>query len=241
MADQFSQQELELQEEAIAFARKNKKKIGKRLTDTSRFVPEKEPVTVFMAGCPGAGKTEASIELIDSVKDGGGEILRVDPDELRSELPGYTGDNSWLFQGGVSILVEKVLDLALKQRQTFLLDGTLARYEVACRNIERCLAKGRLVQVLYVYQEPLQAWEFVQAREAREGRRILAEDFINQYFTVREVVNRLKVEYPAIKVDLLLKNRDGSDRFYKANVERIDNYIPEKYSRADLERMLGLD
>lgn len=128
MTKQLSKEELELQEEAIAFARKHKKKIGRRLTDTSRFVPEKEPVTVFMAGCPGAGKTEASIELIDSVKDGGGEILRIDPDELRSELPGYTGDNSWLFQGGVSILVEKVLDLALKQRQTFLLDGTLARF-----------------------------------------------------------------------------------------------------------------
>ena len=137
--------------------------------------------------------------------------------------------------------MEKVIDLALKQDQTFLLDGTLARYEVARRNIERCLTKGRLVQVLYVYQEPLQAWEFVQAREAREGRRILAEDFINQYFTARDVVNRLKVEYSAIKVDLLLKNRDGSNRFYQANVERIDNYIPEKYSRADLERMLGLD
>lgn len=241
MADKLSQKELELQEEAIAFARKNKKKIGKRLTDTSRFVPERDPVTVFMAGCPGAGKTEASIELIDSVKDGGGEILRIDPDELRSELPGYSGGNSWLFQGGVSILVEKVIDLALKQGQTFLLDGTLARYEVARRNIERCLNKGRLVQILYVYQEPIQAWEFVQAREAREGRRILLNDFINQYFTAREVVNRLKVEYPDIRVDLLLKNRDGSHRFYKANVERIDNYIPEKYSRADLERMLGLD
>jgi len=241
MADQLSKEELELQEEAIAFARKNKKKIGRRLTDTSRFAPEKEPVTVFMAGCPGAGKTEASIELIDSVKDGDGEILRIDPDELRSELPGYTGDNSWLFQGGVSILVEKVVDLALKQRQTFLLDGTLARYEVARRNVERCLNKGRFVQILHVYQEPLQAWEFVQAREAKEGRRILSEDFIDQYFTARDVVNRLKDEFPDIRVDLLLKNRDGSHRFYKANVERIDNYIPEKYSRADLERMLGLE
>lgn len=97
------------------------------------------------------------------------------------------------------------------------------------------------MQILYVYQEPLQAWEFVQARETSEGRRILPEDFINQYFTARDAVNMLKEAYPDIRVDLLLKNRDGSHRFYKANVERIDNYIPEKYSRADLERMLGLD
>jgi hypothetical protein len=67
----------------------------------------------------------------------------------------------------------------LKQRQSFLLDGTLASYEVAQGNIERALGKGRLVQILYVYQEPLLAWTFVQAREACEGRRILRKDFIN--------------------------------------------------------------
>jgi len=237
----LSEYELKLKEEVIAYARKNKKKIARRLTDTAHYVPEKSPVSVFMAGSPGAGKTEASIGLLESMKGSDVGILRIDPDELRSELPGYTGTNSWLFQGGVSILVEKMIDLALKQRQSFLLDGTLAKYDVTRRNIERSLAKERFVQILYVYQEPLLAWRFVQAREVREQRRIPPESFVDQYFAAREVVNCLKCEYAErVSVDLLLKNRDGTRRFYKANVDRIDNHIPEKYTRADLERMLGL-
>ncbi|MGU9958140.1 MAG: zeta toxin family protein [Arenicellales bacterium WSBS_2016_MAG_OTU3] len=52
--------------------------------------------------------------------------------------------------------------------------------------------KGRTVQILYVYQEPILAWNFVQSREAVEGRRILPEHFIKQYFAARDVVNKLK-------------------------------------------------
>jgi len=76
------------------FARANKKAIAKRFTDVARFTPEDEPVSVFMAGSPGAGKTEASIELLVMVEESGVEILRIDPDELRYEFPDYTGNNS---------------------------------------------------------------------------------------------------------------------------------------------------
>jgi UDP-N-acetylglucosamine kinase len=159
-----------IKKEAVDYAKKHKKEIAKRLTDPKRFIPEKTPVSVFMAGSPGAGKTEAAIELLASIaKKDGVEILYIDPDELRHLLPGYTGDNSWLFQGAVSILVEKIHDMALDQKQSFLLDGTLSNYDIAKKNIERSLKKGRDVQILYVYQEPMQAWEFVQAREALEG------------------------------------------------------------------------
>lgn len=112
---------------------------------------------------------------------------------------------------------------------------------MALRNVERSLAKRRAVQILYVYQEPEQAWRFVQAREAAEGRRIQPEDFIRQYFAARRVVNRLKVELgKAVQVDLLMKNNDGSQRFYRAGVDQIDNHIPEKYSPAEVRHLLGI-
>lgn len=141
----------------------------------------------------------------------------------------------------MSILVEKILDLALDQRQSFVLDGTLANLEKARANVERSLKKGRFVQILYVYQDPLLAWEFVQAREASEGRRILSEHFIEQYFAARDVVNALKIEFGKdVHVDLLLKHVDNSSRLYKAGVDKIDYHIPEKYTRASLEARLGL-
>jgi UDP-N-acetylglucosamine kinase len=230
-------EEAQIQEAAIVFAKANRKQIVARLTDTATFPGEDLPVSVFMAGSPGAGKTEASIELLDSLD--GPPVLRIDPDELRSEFTGYTGGNAWLFQRAVTVLVERIHDTALKQRQSFLLDGTLSNYDVAQGNIERSLKKGRPVQILYVYQEPQSAWRFVQARELKDGRGIRPETFVDQYFAARKVVDELKVKFAqAIKIDLLLKNLDGSRRQYCANVDRIQNYVPEKYSREDVEKMV---
>lgn len=225
-------------DEAIAYAKANRRAIAKRCTDTHIYLPEEQPVSVYMAGSPGAGKTEASIELIANL---GGTVLRIDPDDLRTELPGYNGDNAWLFQRAVSVLVDRILDEAFGQSQSFLLDGTLTNYDRAVANIERSLRKKRRVQVLYVYQEPAQAWGFVQAREAIEGRRILPQTFVDQYFGARDVVNRLKRHFgDDVRIDLLLKNIDGTNRTFVANVDQIDSYIPEKYDVDALRRMLGL-
>lgn len=140
----------------------------------------------------------------------------------------------------VSVLVERILDTALKQKQSYLLDGTLTNYAKAKENMERSLHRDRAVQVLYVYQEPQQAWRFVQAREAIEGRRIEPETFVRQYFEARQVVNRLKTELgKVIEVDLLLKNNDGSHRAYQANIDQIDNHVPEKYDAQALATLLG--
>lgn len=236
----LTEAEEQIQQEALEFARSHKKAIAKRLTDPAIFIPEENPVSVFMAGSPGAGKTEASIELIKAID--GPPIIRIDPDELRAEFEAYDGTNAWLFQKGVSVLVDKIHDLALDQSQSFLLDGTLSNYDRSRENVKRSLKKGRVVQILYVYQEPLLAWQFVQARETAEGRRILQEDFINQYFAARDVVNRLKKEFSTdIRVDLLLKNIDNSHRMYKAGVDQIDHHIPEKYTRADVVELLKLN
>lgn len=105
-----------MRDEAISFARSNKKAIAKRRAARTVYPPEQDPVSVFMAGSPGAGKTEASIALVNLFADTA--ILRIDPDELRSEFAEYAGGNAWIFQSGVSNLVEKILDLAFEQRQS---------------------------------------------------------------------------------------------------------------------------
>ena len=234
----FTADEQRIWDDAIAFARSNKKAIGRRLTSIDIYPAEEEPVSVFMSGSPGAGKTEASIALVTLFSNSA--ILRIDPDELRSEFPEYRGGNAYLFQGAVSILVSKILDFALDRRQSFLLDGTLSNLDVARQNVDRSLAKGRYVQILYVYQNPLLAWEFVKAREQAEGRRILVEHFVEQYFAARDVVNRLKLEYGKdIHVDLLQKHIDNSDRLYKAGVEKIDYHIPERFTREQLVAAIG--
>lgn len=224
------------EEKAIAFAKANRTRIARERTDPKTFPGEDNPVSVFMAGSPGAGKTEASIELLDSFGSEGAKILRIDPDELRAEFPDYGGSNAWLFQRAVTVVIERIHDMALQQKQSFLLDGTLSSYNVAERNILRSLEKGRVVQILYVYQE---AWKFVQAREVKEGRRIRPETFVDQYFAARKVVEELKAKFRQdIKIDLLLKNIDGTHRQYQANVDQIESYVPEKYTRDDVMKVV---
>ena len=168
-------------------------------------------------------------------------MIRIDPDELRENFEHYDGTNSWMFHRAVSVLVARMLDLVFKQSQSFLLDGTLANYELAKQNVERSLKRKRFVQILYVYQEPNLAWRFVMDREATEGRRIPAESFVEQYFGARQTVNRLKSCFgERIRVDLLLKNTDGSNRFYKSGVDQIDYHIPESYDRHRVVALVGL-
>jgi hypothetical protein len=46
----------DVRQQAVAFAKANKKKIARELTDSAIYPPEPDPVAVFMAGSPGAGQ-----------------------------------------------------------------------------------------------------------------------------------------------------------------------------------------
>jgi len=231
--------EEEIKKRAEDFARKNKIKIAKEKTNPEIFPPEEFPVSVFMAGSPGAGKTESSKKLIEELTEDGHLALRIDIDELRSVFEDYKGDNSHLFIGSASIIADKIHDLALKNKQSFIFDGTLSNLGRARENIKRSLDKNRVVQIVYVYQEPKQAWKFVKDRETKEGRKIPKDAFIEQYFRARENANTLKREFGGnIEVYLTIKNIDGTDLSYHQNIDSIDSYIPEKYNRGDLKNII---
>jgi len=112
--------------------------------------------------------------------------------------------------------------------------------EKAVFNIDRSLARNRFVQIYYVWQDPLQAWEFVKKREEVEGRNIPKDRFIEQYFAARDTVNALKQKYgKKVQIDLLIKNIDGSDKSYHANIDNVDNHVKERYTRETLNDLLN--
>ena len=189
----MTEEEKSIEQEAIAFAKANKKAIAQELTDLKKFPADQIPVSVFMAGSPGAGKTEASQNLIKRFSSSSNPILRIDTDEIRSKFSGYTGKNSHLFQGSTSIIADKMHDLALSNKQSFVFDGTLSNLVRAQENINRSLSKGRFVQIIYVYQDPLQAWQFVKAREIKDGRHVPCESFIHQYWCTKKNIDDLLV------------------------------------------------
>ena len=233
----------EICSKAIVFAKYNKEKIARKLTDPAIYIPDAVPISVFMAGSPGAGKTEFSKNLISILeKNNEHRVIRIDGDEIRSLIPGYVGSNSYLFQGAVSLIVEKIHDCVLHNGQTFVFDSTFSKYDKAIDNIKRSLKKKRPVFIFYVYQKPEVAWKFTEAREKTEGRNIPKSAFIDQFFGARDTINRIRLEFTKDIVIFLVKK--DFDKNTVENIiqlkpkEPIDNYIDESYTKEKLEEEL---
>src|SRR3989338_6363814 len=233
----------EIRVQAIEFAKRNKIRIAKELTDPAKYAPNALPVPVFMAGSPGAGKTEFSKTLVGTLeKDHKRRTVRIDGDDLRTFFPAYTGSNAHLFQGAVSLVVEKMHDLVLHNKQNFVLDSTFSNYAKATDNVRRSLEKSRPVFIFYIYQKPEVAWKFTRAREETEGRNIPKSAFIEQFFGAREAVDQISGEF-SDKVVIFLVKKD----FEKNTVENIvkigsksniDEHITERYTKDELEECL---
>ena len=229
--------------DAIDFAKHNKLHIAREVTNTSMYVPDETPVSVFMAGSPGAGKTEFSKRLVAILEHNRKRrVVRIDGDQLRTLFPGYVGSNSNLFQGAVSLVIEKVHDLVLHNKQNFVFDGTLADFDKAVENIRRSFERGRPVFIFYIYQKPDVAWRFTQAREIAEGRNIPKEAFIEQFLAARETVSRLLLEFgTTVNLFIVKKNFETNsveDLVEIQSVEQIDATIKERYSKDDLHRLI---
>ena len=241
----LSAAENEIKVRAEEFARSHKKEIVKKLTDLSKFGPEERPISVFMAGSPGAGKTEYSKRLIELLEsDKRRKVIRIDSDELRDLLPGYNGNNSYLFQGAVTILSNGIHDAVLSQKQTFLLDGTFSKYEKAYENVSRSLTKGRTVFVFYVYQEPEVAWRSTQAREIVEGRNIPKSAFIRQFIGARDTVIKIRGDFDDTQVVVFLVKKNFQTQAVESVQQlqqkdaSIDRSLGKLYTESDLEELL---
>lgn len=235
-----------ISEEANDYIQKHKKKLIEEFADSEIYKPATRPVSFFMAGSPGAGKTEISKVMIPLMEKAFSEkgldsfrIVRIDGDEIRSFLPGYNGSNSDLFQKAITSGVAKLFDYAMAKKLNVLVDGTFASEKYALENIERSIRKGRLPYIFYVYQDPLKAWEFTKAREAVEGRKIPMEEFIDKLFKAKENVNKIKEIYQdQVYVDLIIKAYDNKISNYEANISNLDDYIKINYSKATLLKEL---
>lgn len=239
----YTDEEQKIIDAAVVWAKSNKTAKARELTDKTKFPSDSNPVAYLMAGCPAAGKTEfarAFASLIGEQFNANGDpIMRIDPDEIRECMPGYDGLNSSLFQYPTSIIVDKSFDFIMKNKQSFILDGTLSDSNKAISNTQRCLKKGYQVGVMYVYNSPLSAWEAARAREARDGRAITIDVFIDRYFKSKESVRILKQEFGrSVKIDLLLKDLREDKSGFKFNVDDIDNHIPEQYTPESLKNAL---
>jgi len=207
-----------------------------RFCDPIKYPDDSHPTSVFMAGSPGAGKTEFSKRLLTKIGQG---VIRIDPDEIRDLIPQYTGGNAHLFQYAVNIGVDKIFYHALAHNQNFILDGTMANFKKAYENIERTLKQRDFVEIFYLFQDPAIAWGFTKKRELVEHRNITKETFIRAFFGSKETVAKIKETFKErIKLNLVIKNFTNNQEEFLENIEKIDSHLKQSYNIDELERIL---
>lgn len=229
--------EKNISDKAVDFIRKNKGLLYKKFAGDAASFSSLKPVTIFMAGSPGAGKTEISKSLINEFKK---PVVRIDADEIRALCPGYTGSNAHLFQKASSIGVEFLYEHCLKRGLGVIIDGTFSHRQTVS-NIERSLLKGRHPKIYFIYQDPKIAWSFTKKREITEQRRITKEVFIKGYLMSRIRVHEAKAQFGRqVELNLTIKDlsNEGAMSFHK-DVLSIDSYIGKVYSEDELKRLLS--
>ena len=223
---------------SIKYIKNNRVKLIEQFASLAKYPPDKNPIALYMAGCPGAGKTEFSKYLIQVIDTH--TVVRIDADEIRSFIPYYTGDNSDQVNSACYIGVEKLLDHCLQNDQNYILDGTFSfKYKKAKQNIERALKRDRTVVLNYIYQDPMLAWEFAKAREIKEGRSIPKKYFIDALFDSIHNANQVKKDlHKQVTLNLVVKNFDNELEKIHLNIDAIDSFVTVDYNKHDLIKKL---
>ena len=223
------------------YIKANKLKLCQKFAGLDDYPSVKNPSAYFMAGSPGAGKTEFSKSFIKELveKEPARRIIRIDADEVRDFIPFYDKTNAYRIQGAAALGVEKLLDCVLKNNQDFVLDATFADLGKSRTNILRSLHKNRKVGIIYLYQDPVIAWQFTQKRETLEGRNIPLEMFVTAFFAAKENVSKIKSEFGnKVELWLITKNLEqGIEKTY-FNIDNVDSYLKIEYTPESLMEKL---
>lgn len=251
MSSKLTKQQLKIQQEAIDYIKSHKNEL------IEEFIIKKNPlrldlITIFMAGSPGAGKTEFSkrilptlemslFELINSEYKKHGKtlenqkiLIHLDVDEIRSFLPQYELSNEKTKIKGNAHVIQKAANkgLDLLRKYAFandiniVLDGTFSNYSTMKIMVKKSLARNRKIYIFYIYLDPISAWEFTKAREKIEGRNIIKLKFIEQYLSSQANVIKIQEELGnLVEINCIIKNNKNEIVKYVTNVKDVKDYF----------------
>ena len=233
--DPLSPSEQVESDKAQEYVRTHEKELIKKFADPKIYIPDSQPVSLFMAGSPGAGKTETSKRLIETFHS---KPVRIDADEIREFIPWYDGMKAYLFQRAANKGVNMLFDFALHKNINLILDGTFA-YEGVEQNIRRSLERNRQIVIYYIFQEPKRAWEVVLAREAIEHRRVSKDVFIRSFIAARNNIDMIKEKFgPKIQLNIIAKDFAIDSEKIELAVPTIDQYLPKVYNEDELKSII---
>ncbi len=260
---ELSDSEIQIQNEAVEYIKSKKGEL------IDRFIIQKNPLrrslfAFFMAGSPGAGKTEFTKRyfpiffskkneaLVKAFEKAGIDVMvadkitiRIDVDEIRDFLPQYRKTNTKNGQKGNAHIIQKAAnkgldylrDYCLGNDISFIHDGTFGNYGTMETIIKKTILKNRIVCVYYIYLDPLIAWDFTKAREALEGRNIKKEKFIEQFFNAQENVCKIKKNFgEKVFVHFILKDNKNEMAKIEFNQSDIAKCLENYYTKGTIKR-----
>lgn len=139
------------------------------------YPPTHAKIALFMAGIPGAGKTEFAE---NTIREATPAFLPIEHDKLVEYIDTYRPENYYNYRKAGSTLVTKLFDVALEHEYAFIFDGTLS-HDNSINNINKAIRAGYVVYVLYIVKDARLAWELTRARELNTRRGIEKAGFID--------------------------------------------------------------
>lgn len=225
-----------VQNDAFDWVKQHKKNLFLKFADLSFYEQDPYPTTVFMAGSPGAGKTEFSRRLAEQFKQ---KPVIIDADEIRKIIPGYVGKKAYLFQKAATKGVNFLYDHVCKNSLNVIIDGTFA-YADPIENIKRSLKHNRNIEIYFLYQEPTVSWKFTKVRERKEFRNVPRDVFINAYVKSIENVTAVKKKFGTkIKLNLVIKDFTDGLQTLELNVTSLEKLLPKLYTGKELTKILN--
>ena len=230
--DALSQEEQQQADLAVEYIKAHKNQLIEKFARATEFASDDRAVSLFMAGAPGAGKTEVSKRLVEVFTN---KPVRIDADEIRKSIPGYKGSQAHLYQHASSRGVDIILNHVFRQRYNFILDGTFA-YQGVAIDIKRALDHKRKVDIYYVYQDPLVAWDFTKKREQLEHRRVTKDVFTRAYFNSIANVRQVKAQFGSdIQLNVVIKDISKEPVLEKfvLNINALDPFLDSRYTQEE--------
>lgn len=189
--------------------------------------------TIFLAGAPGAGKTEF-LETVLNTEN----FIVIDIDKYRQYFKGYTGNNAELYQDSSSRVATRIFDYCIKHNLKLIFDGTLTS-DIWLKNIKKAVDKCRRIGVVLIYQDPVISYAYTIARQERNERKVSIDAFLKIYYnSIRytfEIVEKyLDIQFVIASKD---KRRQWRQRFFRKK-DRFDKYFRVEYNAEVLRNKL---
>jgi hypothetical protein len=97
-----------------------------------------------------------------------------------------------------------------------------------------------VVEIYYLYQDPIIAWDFVKKRERRQGRAVPLDVFIESYEkSIVNVERAIEVFGDSILVYFAKNNYTKNVEYIKVDVSSVEELMPVRYTRVELKEILN--